>query len=113
MTPKLPDWWEEATAPNSPVAVTALGLAYRVGNQIESIEPGSPAAKAEVVGPSGAHGHLEPGMSFAQAQLIPPPPKPGEKVPPADHPAKFAEDGIGWPYVNELLQAPSGKTAPG
>jgi len=33
---------------NSPVSVPALGLAYKVSNQVAAVEPGSPAAAADV-----------------------------------------------------------------
>ena len=49
--------------PNGPVGVPALGCAYRVLNQIESVVPGSPAAKAGI----------QPGdILVKEATLVPP-----------------------------------------
>lgn len=57
-------WYEEPNPiyPGDPLSIPVLGVAYQVGNRIEDIEPGSPAAAARV--PSEA--------VVARAKVLPP-----------------------------------------
>ncbi len=73
ITPREPDWWESSRTPSSPLASTALGIAYRVLTQIQAVEPGSPADQAQLSGKGGPGGRLAAGMEFAQVELIPAP----------------------------------------
>jgi regulator of sigma E protease len=120
ITPRVPDWWEESQFPTSPLAVTALGIAYRVPTQIEAIEPGSPAETAELVGGGNATGgkatdaakgssRLAPGMEVKLVEFVPPPrdskePAADEAQPEKGKPIKFGKDGISWPCFHQLLQ---------
>ena len=63
------DWIERPILSTSPASAPALGIAYRVSNEIHAVVPGSPAAAAG----------LQPGESIVAAEIIPPAPSP-------DHP---------------------------
>ncbi len=120
ITPSEPDWWEESIAPSSPLAVTPLGITYRVANVIEAIEPGTAAAQA-TLGGSGAKagGQLAPGMEIVQIEVVDKPedkkaddkkdkdgkPADDEDAQPAKpKPTKIGPDGVQWPNVNEFIQ---------
>ena len=107
ITPRTPDWSEVSSAPNSPQAVTALGIAYSVLNEIDSVEPGSPADKAELSGKGSEPNKLTAGMKIARVELLAPPKKDKDAdEPPAakQEPAEFGPKGIGWPYFHAELQ---------
>ena len=88
-------WIEEPIAANDPVSIPSLGLAYRVLNVVQSVEPGSPAdkaglraddviTKAEVVLPKGSKVKLDaPVIDFSN----------DEKA-----------EGANWPRLMALLQ---------
>ena len=114
ITPREPDWWEASRASTSPEAVTALGITYQVLPQIQAIQPGSPAEKAQLSG-GGSVAHLAPGMEFVQVDLVPPPKDKNAKEKekdadddqpaPKSDPAKFGgPKGISWAYLNEDIQ---------
>ena len=87
--------------------MTALGIAYSVLNEIDSVEPGSPADKAELSGKGSEPNKLTAGMNIARVELIAPPKKDKDAdEPPAakQEPAEFGPKGIGWPYFHAELQ---------
>lgn len=61
-TLRKPDWFETPFREQSPMSAPALGIAFEVTRQIESIEPAGPAHAAG----------LRPGDVIAQATILPP-----------------------------------------
>ena len=81
----------------SPMASSSLGVAYRVLNEVEHVEAGSPAAKAGI----------RPGDVLVNATLIPPPEDVLKKL---DFPQKeislsFKEFPHAWPGLMVVLQS--------
>jgi regulator of sigma E protease len=87
---------EDVLGPNDPVSIPALGLAYRVLNTIQSVEPGSPAEKAG----------LEKGDVVTSAEIVLPE---GSKLKPADKPIDISSDpaakNANWPLLMSALQS--------
>jgi regulator of sigma E protease len=104
VTPRVPDWWEESQFPTSPLAVTALGISYRVTGEVEAIEPGSPAEKAELVGGETGASQLAPGMEFKQVEFVAATGEAADTLPNEGKPIKFGKDGISWPCFHQMLQ---------
>lgn len=57
-----PDWYE-VPSEGDPLSIPALGIAYRVLNQVEAVEPGSPAARS---------GRLQRGHEITRIQFLQP-----------------------------------------
>ncbi len=85
------DWLESSLSANDPLSVSALGIAYRVLSRVARVEPGSPAAKA----------NLQSGDVITQATVVLPKSvkeKPGK-------PLEFNDkDQQNWPAFIEQLQ---------
>jgi regulator of sigma E protease len=62
LTVPLPDWYE-VPAEGDPLSIPALGIAYRVLNQVEAVEPGSLAAQS---------GRLQRGHEITRIQFLQP-----------------------------------------
>lgn len=61
-TLRTPEWFETPFREKSPISAPALGIAFEVTRQIESVAAGSPAEAAG----------LRPGQIVVQAELLPP-----------------------------------------
>lgn len=84
-------WIEEAIAPNDPVSVPSLGLAYRVLNVVQRVEPGS---AAEAAG-------LKAGDVITSAEIILPE---GSTISLEDSTVDFSDEEANWPQLSTWLQ---------
>jgi regulator of sigma E protease len=91
------DWQEEAIAPNDPVAVPALGIAYRVLSVVDRVEADSPAATAG----------LKPDDVVVRAELVYPKDLPGDQKPPEPFTVEFSQNEgdalANWPRLMGVL----------
>jgi regulator of sigma E protease len=89
-------WLEPSWTPNEPLSIPALGIAYRVLNRVDEVQPGSPASQ---VG-------LQSGDVIAQAEFILPKSSTIKEI----KPIEFGQEGQhNWPSFIEQIQAlPSG-----
>ncbi|QDS97251.1 site-2 protease family protein [Adhaeretor mobilis] len=95
-------WSEESLSKNDPVAVPALGIAYRVLNRVAAVAPNSPAAAAG----------LKPGDTVTAAQFVFPPQTVDGKTVEVDdsEPTEFNDqDEHNWPaFLSTLQRQPEG-----
>ena len=96
ITPRPVSWIEESRWPQSPVAVSSLGLAFTVGSQVVAIAPDSPAALAGI----------QVGEALTRARFL----KVGESLA-GDEPSRENDPGVelseaapNWPFVMAMLQ---------
>ena len=95
VTPRKVTWIEQARWPQSPVAVSTLGIAFNVGSEIVEVEPGSPAAL----------GGLKAGELVTRARFA----KNDEPIDEEDPGVELSEESQSWPFVMAMLQqAPKG-----
>jgi regulator of sigma E protease len=88
-------WLESPIAPNDPASIPALGVAYRVLNIVDRVEPGSPAAKAGMQG----------GDVVTQAEVILPPDAPEDlEVVPMEFSRDEEKAKYSWPWFMAYLQ---------
>jgi regulator of sigma E protease len=91
------DWQEEAIAPNDPVAVPALGIAYRVLSVVDRVEPESLADKAG----------LKADDVVVKAELVYPKELPDDKKTPEPFSVEFSQkegDALAnWPRLMGVL----------
>jgi regulator of sigma E protease len=91
------DWQEEAIAPNDPVAIPALGIAYRVLSVVDRIEPEGAAAKAG----------LKADDVVVKAELVYPKEMPSSKEPPEPFSVEFSQNEgdalANWPRLMGVL----------
>jgi regulator of sigma E protease len=89
------DWFEQSFAPNSPVSIPVLGIAYPVLNRVEEVED-SPAAK------SG----LRAGDVIVKATVLPPPEETVNKYKLRQRKVSLElnEEHRNWPTLIQLLQ---------
>lgn len=93
LTPREVTWVEESRWPQSPVAISSLGLSYAVGSRVVSVLPDSPAAAAGVKPDEliTRARFLKAGMKAADTQ---------EDDPGVD----LSEESSNWPFVMAMLQ---------
>ena len=90
VTPRKVTWIEQARWPQSPVAVSTLGIAFNVGSEIVEVVPGSPAAL----------GGLRAGELVTRARFA----KNDEPVDEEDSGVELSEESQSWPFVMAMLQ---------
>ena len=95
VTPRKVTWIEQARWPQSPVAVSTLGIAFNVGSEIIEVVPGSPAAL----------GGIKAGELVTRARFA----KNDEPIDEEDPGVELSEESQSWPFVMAMLQqAPKG-----
>ncbi|MBQ80541.1 MAG: hypothetical protein CMJ66_10970 [Planctomycetaceae bacterium] len=95
VTPRKVTWIEQARWPQSPVAVSTLGIAFNVGSEIVEVVPGSPAAL----------GGIKAGELVTRARFA----KNDEPIDEEDPGVELSEESQSWPFVMAMLQqAPKG-----
>jgi len=95
VTPREVSWIEESRWPQSPVAVSSLGLAFPVESEVVAVTAGSPAAAAGI----------EPGERVTRARFL----KAGEAASETDAGVELSEESPSWPFVMAMLQqSPAG-----
>jgi regulator of sigma E protease len=100
VTPRLPTEYHSVIPPRAPVGVPALGIAYRIDNEVAAVIPGSPASAAKI----------EPGDKIVAAEFALPKKTESEKAP-EPVPVTLSADEENWPAVfDELQHAPAGTT---
>ena len=93
LTPREVTWIEESRWPQSPVAVSSLGISYAVGSRVVSVSPDSPAAAAGV----------KPDEVVTRARFL----QAGDqatKTREDDPGVELSEESPSWPFVMAMLQ---------
>ncbi len=90
VTPRPVRWIEESRWPQSPVAVSSLGIAFTVESRVLDVVADSPAARAGI----------QPGETVTRARFV----KAGEKAGPNDQGVELSPESPSWPFVMAMLQ---------
>jgi regulator of sigma E protease len=97
VTPRIPVMFYSVIPPGAPQGVEALGIAYRIESEVESVVPNGSAAKVE----------LGPGDKLIEAKLIYPTDKNGEPIKPEA--IQLGSENANWPSLVSAVQfAPAG-----
>ena len=89
VTPR-PVRWIEESPPQSPVAVSSLGIAFTVESRVLEVAADSPAARAGI----------QSGETVTRARFV----KAGEKAGPNDQGVELSPESPSWPFVMAMLQ---------
>lgn len=96
--PVVPQQYYSIVGPRAPVGAPAVGLAYRIENQVAAVIDGTPAAEAKI----------EPGDKLSAVQFVLPKTKEAEALGEPEE-VKLSSDDPNWPAVfDELQRAPAG-----
>ena len=89
-------WLEPSWTPNEPLSIPALGIAYRVLNRVDEVQPGSPASQAG----------LQSGDVITKAEFI----LPKSSIIKEIDPIEFGQKGKhNWPrFIEQIQILPSG-----
>ena len=90
VTPRDVTWIEQARWPQSPVAVSSLGIAFNIGSEIAKVVPGSPAARAGI----------KEGEFVTRARFA----KKDEPIDEDDPGVELSEESQSWPFVMAMVQ---------
>ena len=90
LTPREVRWIEESRWPQSPVAVSSLGVAFTVESRVIAVAAGSPAARAG----------MKPDDTVTRARFL----KTGEEAGPNDQGVELSPESPSWPFVMAMLQ---------
>jgi regulator of sigma E protease len=89
VTPRVPEMFYSVVPPGAPQGSEAIGIAYRIENEIQSVLPNGPAAK----------GGLGAGDKITAARLIYANDKDG-----TPDPIKLGPDDLNWPFLVSAIQ---------
>ena len=98
VTPRVPTAFNSAVPPGAPLAADAIGIAYRIENQVQTVVAESPATKAKI----------EPGDQITAAKFIFEKDKNGKVPPPLK--VKLVANEPGW--ITRMLGRLFGADAP-
>jgi regulator of sigma E protease len=87
--PRVPESFYSAIPPGAPQGSEALGVAYRIENEIQSVLPDGPAADSD----------LAAGDKITAAKLIYPTDKAGKPGP-----IEIGPDSLNWPFLVSAIQ---------
>ena len=90
ITPRDVTWIEQARWPQSPVAVSSLGVAFNVGSEVAKVVPDSPAARAGI----------QDGEFVTRARFA----KKDEPIDENDPGVELSEESQSWPFVMAMIQ---------
>jgi regulator of sigma E protease len=90
ITPRDVTWIEQARWPQSPVAVSSLGIAFNVGSEVAKVVPDSPAARAGI----------QDGEFVTRARFA----KKDEPIDENDPGVELSEESQSWPFVMAMIQ---------
>lgn len=90
ITPRDVTWIEQARWPQSPVAVSSLGIAFNVGSEVAKVVPDSPAARAGI----------QDGEFVTRARFA----KKDESIDENDPGVELSEESQSWPFVMAMIQ---------
>lgn len=90
VTPRDVTWIEQARWPQSPVAVSSLGIAFNIGSEIAKVVPGSPAARAGI----------KEGEFVTRARFA----KKDEPIDEDDPGVELSEESQSWPFFMAMVQ---------
>jgi regulator of sigma E protease len=90
LTPRPVTWIEESRWPQSPVALSSLGIAFTVESRVLAVADDSPAARAGI----------QPGETVTRARFV----KAGDKAGPNDQGVELSPESPSWPFVMAMLQ---------
>jgi regulator of sigma E protease len=97
VTPRVPTMFYSVIPPGAPQGIEALGIAYRIESEVESVLPNGAAANVE----------LAPGDMFATAKLVYPNDKDGQPIKPET--IELGPENANWPSLVSGVQfAPPG-----
>jgi regulator of sigma E protease len=90
LTPREVSWIEEARWPQSPAALSSLGVAFTVESRVLAVAADSPASRAGI----------QPGDTVTRARFL----KAGEEASPNDQGVELSPTSPSWPFVMAMLQ---------
>jgi len=90
ITPRDVTWIEQARWPQSPVAVSSLGIAFNVWSEVAEVVPDSPAARAGI----------QDGEFVTRARFA----KKDEPIDENDPGVELSEESQSWPFVMAMIQ---------
>jgi regulator of sigma E protease len=92
VTPRIPEMYYSTIPPGAPQGSEAIGIAYRVENEIQAVLPNGPAADAE----------LAPGDTITAARLIYPKDKDGKSI--DSETIELGPQSLNWPFLVSAVQ---------
>jgi regulator of sigma E protease len=95
VTPRTPEMFYTVVPPGAPQGSEALGIAYRIENEIQSVLPNGPAAKSGLIA----------GDKIAAGRLIYPSDKDGKP-----DPIKLGPKDLNWPFLVSAIQLAPAET---